>query len=244
MSFFRFFLNLIVNNLQTSLNKVSFDYKLKQFIKAEEFSPEKAHYFWRVIFSDEEKERLFTAEFKKKIKKKDVFSSYFKGYFDKYKNADFLDRAMYVDIKTWLVDDILVKVDRATMGNSLEARAPFLDYRLVEFLAKAPSKLKLKGFKKKYLLKKAMKGLIPDEIIFRPKAGFNAPIPIWLDKDLKELLLKYLSKENIDEMRIFNYCFIQKLLKDYSLKKKDNSLKLWLLLNFTLWYKQFINVNN
>lgn len=224
----------------TSLNKVSFDYKLKQFVKAGKFSPEKAHFFWRVIFSDDEKKKLFKQSFYGQIINKDTYF-YFKPYFDKHKTGDFLDRAMYVDIKTWLVDDILVKVDRSTMGNSLEARAPFLDYRLVEFLAKAPVNVKLRMFNKKYLLKKAMKGLIPKEIISRPKAGFNAPIPLWLKKDLKQLLLKNLSERNVGMMGIFNYEYIKNLMNDYFSGKTDNSLKLWLLLNFTIWYKRFIN---
>lgn len=227
----------------TSLNKVSFDYKLKQFVKAGKFSPEKAHFFWRVIFSDEEKKKLFRQAFYDRILNKDTYF-YFKPYFDKHKTGDFLDRAMYVDIKTWLVDDILVKVDRTTMGNSLEARAPFLDYRLVEFLAKVPVNVKLRMFNKKYLLKKAMKRLIPKKIISRPKAGFNAPIPIWLKKDLKQMLLKNLSEKNVGIMGIFNYEYINNLMNDFFSGKEDNSLKLWLLLNFAMWYKQFINKND
>lgn len=243
MPFKQLISKIVLKYWPTSLSKVSFDYKLKQFVKAGRFTPEKAHFFWRVIFSDEEKKKLFKQDFYDKIINKDAYF-YFKPYFDKYKTGDFLDRAMYVDIKTWLTDDILVKVDRSTMGHSLESRAPFLDYRLVEFLAKAPVNIKLKIFNKKYLLKKAMKGLIPKEIIFRPKAGFNAPVPVWLKKDLKQMLLRNLSEKNVGMLGIFNYGYIKNLMDDYFSGKEDNSLKLWLLLNFAIWYKQFINKND
>lgn len=235
--FGKFFGSLITKLIPTTFGKISLDYKLKQFVRAKKFSQEKAHYFWRVIFSDEEKEKLFKPRFYARIKNKDTFH-YFKPYFDRHKKGNFLDRAMYVDIKTWLVDDILVKVDRTSMGNSLETRAPFLDYRLVEFLAKVPINLKLKGFNKKYLLKKLFKGSIPDEIINRPKAGFNAPIPVWLRNDLKKMLLKNLSKENIDKLDYFNYKYIQILLNDYFSGKQDNSLKLWAIINFVIWSDQ------
>jgi asparagine synthase (glutamine-hydrolysing) len=234
-----FFGNIITKLLPTTFGKISLDYKIKQFVRAKDFSREKAHYFWRVIFSDEEKEKLFKHDFYNKIKIKDAYE-YFRPYFEKHKTGDFLDRAMYVDIKTWLVDDILVKVDRTSMGNSLETRAPFLDYRLVELLSKVPVNLKLKRLKKKYLLKKLMKGHIPDEIINRPKSGFNAPVPIWLKGELKNMLLKQLSKENLDKVGCFNYNFVQLLLNEYLSGKKDNSLKLWAILNFVLWNKIFL----
>lgn len=236
----QFITDLIVRFLPTSFDKVSFDYKLKQFVKAKGFTPEKAHYFWRIIFTDEEKKKLFKKSFLKKIKNIDTFI-YFKKYFDKYKSGDFLSRAQYVDIKTWLVDDILVKVDRTSMAHSLEVRAPFLDYQLVEFLAQAPTDLKLNGFNKKYLLKKAMSGLIPQEIISRPKAGFNAPISMWLKNELKDLVLSCLSEEKIGKRGLFNYKFIKKLLDDYFSERKDNSLKIWLLLNFIIWEKMFLD---
>lgn len=228
----------ILKFLPTTFNKVSLDYKLKQFVQAKDFSPEKAHYFWRTIFTDEEKKRLINPGVYKKIKNHDTFS-YFEKYFHKYPDGEFLDRAQYVDIKTWLVDDILVKVDRSSMANSLETRAPFLDYRLVEFLAQTPPNLKLRGFQKKYLLKKTMAGLIPDEIINRSKAGFNAPISVWLRKDLKKFLLGYLSRANIGRLGLFNYDFIEILIQEYFSGKKDHSLKLWLLLNFVMWYSIF-----
>lgn len=230
--------------LPTSFNKVSRDYKLKQFVRAYDFTPEKAHYFWRTIFSDDDKKKLINSDVYKKIKNHDTFF-YFKKYFDKYPDGKFLDRAQYVDIKTWLTDDILVKVDRASMGNSLETRAPFLDYRLVEFLAQVPPSFKLKGFKTKYLLKKAMKGKIPDEIINRKKAGFNAPVPVWLRGDLKKIVLKYLSERNVEKLGLFNYEFIEIMIREYFSGKKDHSLKLWLLLNFMMWYDIFFeNIKN
>lgn len=233
---------IITKFMPTSFKKVSLDYKLKQFVQAANFTPEKAHYFWREIFSGEERKKLFKPEVFSKIKNHDVFF-YFKKYFDKFKKGEFLDRSLYVDIKTWLVDDILVKVDRTSMGNSLETRAPFLDYRLIELLSKVPVSLKLNKFNGKYLLKKAVSGVIPKVIISRPKAGFNAPIPEWLKGELKDLLLEELSPSSIDNIGIFNSEFVSILIDDYLSGRKDNSLKLWVLLNFVIWNKIFIEKN-
>lgn len=238
---FQSFFSLIIQRvLPTSFKKVSFDYKLKQFVKALNFTPEKAHYFWREIFSEEERKKLFKPEVFSKIKNHDAFF-YFKKYFDKFKKGEFLDRSLYVDIKTWLVDDILVKVDRTSMGNSLETRTPFLDYRLIELLSKVPARLKLNKFNGKYLLKKAVSGIIPKSIIFRPKAGFNAPVPEWLRGELKSLLLEELSPSSINNLGFFNSKFVSTLIDDYLSGKKDNSLKLWVLLNFDMWHKMFIS---
>ena len=99
----------------------------------------------------------------------------FKGYFEKVPKSGFLDKTLYVDQKTWLQDNILVKVDRSSMANSMEVRSPFLDYKVVEYTARMPEKLKLKGRKQKVILKSAMKPFLPQKIINRAKSGFNSP---------------------------------------------------------------------
>ena len=240
LPFRKLFAFIVPKVLPTSFKKVSVDYKLKQFVKAGDFTSRKAHYFWREIFSEEERRKLFLPNIFSKIKNPDVYT-YFKKYFNKFKKGEFLDKSLYVDIKTWLVDDILVKVDRTSMGNSLETRTPFLDYRLVELLSKVPARLKLNKFSGKYLLKKAVSGIIPKSIIFRPKAGFNAPIPEWLRGELRSLLSGELSPSSINNLGFFNSEFVSTLISDYLRGKKDNSLKLWVLFNFDMWHKMFMS---
>lgn len=136
-------------------DKVSFDYKVRQFLEGHAYSAPRAHYHWRTIFSKGEKLSLLP-ESLHYILEDDPYTHFLK-FDQEVKDCHYLDRGMYVDIKTWLVDDILVKVDRATMAHALEARAPLLDYRVVEFAASLPVDLKMKMFKKKYIFKKSQK---------------------------------------------------------------------------------------
>ncbi|HHT9116991.1 MAG TPA: asparagine synthase (glutamine-hydrolyzing) [Candidatus Hypogeohydataceae bacterium YC38] len=230
-----------VNMLPHSLSKVSYSYKLNQFVRGADFSPEKAHYFWRVIFTEEEKEKLFSPDCLRSIKSLDTFD-YFRQYFNKYPKADLLDRCLYVDFKTWLVDDILTKVDRASMAHSLEVRVPFLDHELVEFAMRIPSYYKLKGLSSKYILKRALRGQVSARTLSRKKEGFNSPLSYWLKKELKELALENLAYKKIEELGFFNPLYVKQVLDEYFLGRKDNSLKIWGLLNLVMWHEQFMQV--
>lgn len=154
--------------------KVAWDYKLRQFVRSRGLSPHRAHYWWRVVFSDEEKRAILSPVALARLGAYDPFST-FEGYFDQVGGVSFLDQTTYVDIKTWLQDDILVKADRMSMAHGLEVRSPFLDYRLVEFCATLPDHAKLSWFKQKRILKDCFGKALPSEILRRPKRGFNAP---------------------------------------------------------------------
>jgi asparagine synthase (glutamine-hydrolysing) len=160
--------------VRPSYRKVGWDYKLRQFVRARGLSPERAHYWWRVIFSEAEKARILGPELKRRIGDYDPFET-FARRFAEVPTGDFLDRCLYVDIKTWLQDDILVKVDRLSMANSVEVRSPFLDYRLVEFCARLAPFGKMDRHRQKIILKEAMRNLLPTRILNRPKQGFGSP---------------------------------------------------------------------
>lgn len=160
--------------LRPSYRKVSFDYKVLQFLKSGGLSPERAHYWWRVIFSDEEKRRIMSPDLVKECGGYDPYDA-FNRYYRDVPQAGFLDKTLYVDQKTWLQDDILVKADRMSMANSVEVRSPFLDHRIVEYAAMLPENAKQSGGEQKVALKKAMGALLPDEIVSRKKQGFSAP---------------------------------------------------------------------
>ncbi|NEQ64724.1 MAG: asparagine synthase (glutamine-hydrolyzing) [Symploca sp. SIO2D2] len=219
--------------IPVSFNKVSFDYKLRQFLKGYAYEPTRAHYSWRTIFSDDEKKKLLPG-LSYIIDESDPFE-HFQKYQQDIADCHYLDQAMYIDIKTWLVDDILVKVDRSTMAHGLEARVPFLDHRLVEFAASLPVDLKMKGFQPKYLLKKSQSSYLPDKPINRAKVGFNSPISYWLTTSLKDFfneVVKYNNKIN----NLFDFDYIQTIQKNHNAKLQDNSLQLLSILNFILWY--------
>jgi asparagine synthase (glutamine-hydrolysing) len=125
------------------------------------------------------------------------------------------------------------------MACSLEVRAPFLDYELVEFVMGLPSKLKLKGFNSKYILKRAMKNWLPDEVIKRPKKGFGVPIAKWIKGPLKELFSDLLSTDRIKREGFLNPGYADKLLQDHLLRKRDNRKQLWTLLVWELWVNRY-----
>ncbi len=219
-----------------SYDKVSFDYKVRQFLGGSTLPPDRAHYHWRTIFSNQEKTELLQTG-AREILEADPFMS-FQAFDRELKDSHYLDRAMYVDIKTWLVDDILVKVDRSTMAHGLEARAPLLDYRIVEFAASLPVNLKMKAFTTKYLFRKSQKDRLPGFVLKRAKQGFNAPVSHWMIKDLRDRFSDLTLNAKEDGLA-FNPAFVNRLWDEHGKKVQDHSLKLLSLINLQLWCREY-----
>jgi asparagine synthase (glutamine-hydrolysing) len=150
-----------------------------------------------------------------------------------------MERILYLSMKLYLQDDILVKVDRASMANGLEVRCPLLDQEFVEFACRLPMQYKLHGLKTKYLLKRAAAGILPDQIINRKKKGFGIPISKWLTGELRSYMLDYLGEERIRRQGFFNYPYVKRLIDDHLGKRNDNRKLLWTLLIFQMWYERF-----
>lgn len=153
---------------------------------------------------------------------------------------DHLSRVLYTDIKTYLVGDILVKVDRMSMANSLEVRAPILDHRVVEYAASIPSSLKLNGREKKYILKKAFGHLLPADILYRKKMGFSVPLAHWLRYELKNTAEEKLFKPENGLSNFFKPAEIKSIWLEHQQGIKDNSAALWSLLMFEFWWQKYI----
>jgi asparagine synthase (glutamine-hydrolysing) len=154
---------------------------------------------------------------------------------------DNLNLMLYMDLKTWLPDDLLNKVDRMSMAASLEARVPYLDHRLVEFAFSLPSSLKLKGSTGKYILKKAAQKYIPGEIINRQKKGFAVPLGPWFRNELKSLLVDILHSEKFQKRGYFNIAKTEQILQEHLSGKKDHHLLLYGLLLVEMWHRRFID---
>jgi len=230
----------IVFSLPVSFNKISMDYKLRRFSEGAEFDSLKAHYWWRVVFTPEEIQRLLSDKLKYSIGKYDPLDT-FRRYFDKTEGLPTFQRLNYVDFKTWLADDILRKVDRASMAHSLEARVPLLDHRLVELAVDIPDKWKIyKGKVTKYIFKKSMQGKLPKKIIWRKKRGFNSPVAHWVSKELSHSIKKYLNEEKFKKAGLFNMGFVNDLIDRHDRREEDNGFKIWAILNFTLWLDNFM----
>jgi asparagine synthase (glutamine-hydrolysing) len=152
-----------------------------------------------------------------------------------------LERLLFLDSKTYLPGDILVKVDRMSMANSLETRAPLLDHHLIEFAQTIPASFKLRGLETKYILKRAAMGLIPEEIIRRPKQGFDVPIRRWFNHELREMLDDTLNDRRARERGEFNHRAVLAILDEHRRGARDHSRQLWGLLTLELWRRAFID---
>ncbi|MBD0376622.1 MAG: asparagine synthase (glutamine-hydrolyzing), partial [Flavisolibacter sp.] len=153
---------------------------------------------------------------------------------------DLLSYMMAIDYETYMVDDILQKVDRATMSVSLEGREPFLDQHIIEWAAQIPSEYKYFQGKKKYILKQIVHKYIPQQLMERPKMGFSIPVESWLGNELKELVLEFLSDSEIKEHGLFNVKEVHGLIEDFFKGHTEKYLKIWHLLMFQMWYKRWM----
>lgn len=224
----------LANRLPASLSNISFDFKLKRFISGFEYPPEIRNQIWLGSFRPDELKNIFTTDIYQGFSSRDIFE-------DITKHADGLagepleNRLIYLYLKHYLQDDILVKTDRASMAVGLETRAPFLDHQFVELVNSLPADLKLKGWTTKYIFKKMMAGKLPPNIVYRPKKGFGMPIGRWLREDLRELAKQLFAPDKIAKEGIFNPVFITQLLNEHLSGKKDNRKPLWTLMVFEMW---------
>ena len=166
--------------------------------------------------------------------------SHFQSYFDPSYD-DSIGQLLTVNMKTYLPGDLLVKTDRMTMANSLEARCPFLDQELLQFAAGIPSKLKLKGTTAKYILKQALTGILPNEIIRRKKHGFGVPVGRWFRNSLKRYLHETLLNPEALQRGYFDESSLRRLIEEHQSGKRDHGHRLWALLTLEIWHRLFID---
>jgi asparagine synthase (glutamine-hydrolysing) len=154
--------------------------------------------------------------------------------------SDSLNRAFYCDIKTYLPEDILAVTDRMSMYHALEVRVPFLDHKFMEFCATIPAEMKMKWFRKKYLLKKAVRNLLPEAVIDHRKQGFVGPMAKWLKCDLKPFVLETLSEKNLKKHDLFNSRTIRTILEEHFSEKEIHDTLIWSLVVFQTWFHLYI----
>jgi asparagine synthase (glutamine-hydrolysing) len=148
---------------------------------------------------------------------------------------------LYSDLKTWLVDDLLIKADRMTMAHSVELRVPFLDYRVIEYAATIPSHMKLRGGVGKWILKRTMQERLPSEILTRKKMGFPLPWALMLHRDLLGYLRDLLLSPKCINRQYFKRQTVERLIEEHASKKKDHYRVLWQLIVLEEWHRQFID---
>jgi asparagine synthase (glutamine-hydrolysing) len=192
------------------------------------------------MFEPDAKARLYSPDFAASVRDADPFAT-FRDIYDRCGSKDPLDRALYVDVHTYMVDDILTKVDRMSMAVSLEAREPLLDHALLEFAATVPTSLKLRDGKGKYLLRRALERRVPHEILDRGKHGFEAPIGEWLRGPLLPMAGDVLRDGRLRDRGIFDDREVARLWNEHRAGRADHRHRLWQLLMLELWFRQFID---
>lgn len=227
----------ILNLLPVSFNNISFDFKMRRFMSGRGFPLEARHQRWLGSFYDEDKPRLL-CDWLLPVLRDTYHMAY--QYARENDATEYLNRLLYNDIRLYLEGDILFKVDRASMANSLEVRVPFLNRNLVDYVATMPINLKLHGFQSKFILKKCAEKRLPRQVVYRRKKGFNMPVARWLTGELRDLLVDNLSRDIIKRQDLFNYPFIETLMDEHFSHRRDNRKLLWTLLIFQLWYRKYI----
>jgi asparagine synthase (glutamine-hydrolysing) len=216
--------------------------KMQRYCRGIEMDQSLRHMRWMMFLSPEEKNSLYSQNLLdgldgiQSIRETEPFHS----LFQRMKHYDDLNGELFLDLKTYMVDDILVKVDRMSMATSLETRVPLLDHRIVEFLFQIPGEYKLHGMSSKWIFKKTMERLLPKENIYRKKEGFSIPIKHWLRKELKEMMQDYLAETRIKKEGLFNYPAIHKLIDAHLAQKSNNSHQIWALLVFEVWKDTYL----
>ncbi len=196
-----------------------------------------------VPFAPTDKEKLLTKSYKEKLKKDHEYKEIESYYQDVTKidpKADFLEKMMYLELKMRLPEVLLMRADKMAMAHSVETRVPFLDKRLVELAIRIPQSLKIKNGNGKRMLKKAVKEIIPDEIINREKKGFSGPMSEWLKKpETAKPLTDKIFNSKLRERDIINYDYVKKLIKNHQKGLVDNNFKIWNLISLSLWYDEW-----
>jgi asparagine synthase (glutamine-hydrolysing) len=227
----------VLEKLPVSFDNLSFDFKMRRFLRDYSLSPVVRHHRWLGSFTPEEKAWLLSPL---AGQSRQEVGDLVAGHARQAHTHDPLNQVLYCDLKLYLEGDILVKVDRASMANSLEVRVPLLNRLLVEYAAHLPHSFKLRGLTTKFLLRHALKGILPDSILKRGKKGFNAPVAKWFAGPLKPLLEDLLSPQRLKRQGLFQPDYVQTLIREHQARYRDHRKLLWTLLAFQMWHQHWI----
>jgi asparagine synthase (glutamine-hydrolysing) len=223
----------VVRRLPVSRGNLSVDFRAKRFVGGAGYPVAERHQRWMGSFAAEERASLLSREVRHEVHEmEDGEAAY----------ADPLNQVLALDMRLYLENDILVKLDRASMMASLEGRVPLLNNDFVEYATHLPLNMKLRGLRSKFLLKRALRGVLPESILNRPKKGFGIPVADWFRGPLKEQLLSVLSPERIAREGFFDASAVARLVSDHLEGRRDNRKQLWTLFAFELWHDGYISL--
>jgi asparagine synthase (glutamine-hydrolysing) len=229
-----------VDLIPTSELKRSRARDLKRFVKAASLPKVERYFNWVSAIDRKSKAELYTQDFTRKTDSYNA-ADFIGDWFSKANGSGILDATLLTDQMTYLPNDLLVKVDIASMANSLEARSPFLDHKLIEFAAALPEKLKMGSTETKSLLKKVASRLVPKEVIYRRKVGFGVPVGNWFRGEMKEFVRGVLLSEKSLTRGIIKPEMLRKYVDEHTNSEKDYAYQIWTLLMLELWFQRFID---
>lgn len=212
----------------------------KRFLKAAKLPTAERYFRWNSNFYRDEKSELLTEDFRRSLNGGDA-SDVLDQWFGKARDLNVLDATMLTDQMTYLPNDLLVKVDIASMANSLEARSPFLDHKVIEFAASLPDSLKMRRLKPKSLLKQVAAKLVPHEAIYRRKMGFGVPVGKWFRSEMKDFVREILLSEKALNRGIVKPEMMKRYVDEHTNASHDHAFRIWSLLMLELWYQRFID---
>lgn len=214
----------------------------KRFLEAASLPKVERYLRWVSTFDRKAKKDLYTSDFRARLNGTDV-AGQLEHWFDISRQTGIVDAAMFTDLMTYLPNDLLVKVDIATMANSLEGRSPFLDHKVIEFAASLPESLKAQRSETKSLLKKVAANLVPRDVIYRRKMGFGVPIGKWFRGEMNGFMREALLSEKAMNRGIIRPEIMKRYVDEHTSAERDHSFQLWTLLMLELWFQRFIDRN-
>jgi asparagine synthase (glutamine-hydrolysing) len=222
-----------IARLPVSTDNLSFDFKAKRFVRGAALPLGMRHTVWMGSYDAAQQRQLFQPDVLAAAPDEMVYDEV--RAYDEITNGNSIEAMMTLDATHYLSECVLFKVDRASMAASLETRAPFLDHTLIEFLTQLPLRMKLRRLTGKYILKEAMHGRLPNEVINRPKKGFGMPVAQWVKGELRPLVRDTFARERLQRRGLFNPDFVQTMLDEHEQGKADHRKLIWTLLMFELW---------
>ncbi len=228
----------LVDLLPASHRKLALDFKAKRFVRGAELDIPRSHFYWRVVLSEDAKRLVLTEP--ERFGEYAPSHQFFVDAYARCGAKDELNRLLYVDCCYHLPDDLMIKNDRMTMAHSLEARVPFTDTELVSFLATVPVDFKMRGLQKKHLLRSALKGVLPDEILRKKKVGLEMPYSRWLRRELRDAGEALLSDSRLRSTGLLDPQGVRQLWEEHQALRIDHGRALWGLISYLLWYEMYI----
>jgi len=214
--------------------------RVREFAEVAWAPEEEAYLRWVGYFTEAEKQDLYTSDFASQVGGYDS-GDFLRALFRRGDSLAPMNRLGYVDLMSYLPCNCLEYTDRMSMANSLEVRCPFTDHKLIEFALHLPQSFKVHGLGTKWLLRRAMNGILPPEILNKKKTGFTAPVPYWVTRELKPLITQLLAPEVVQRRGIFRPEPIARLIRDHAENKRDNSYRIWALLMLEIWLRMYFD---